>query len=162
MVIFLNNAYTKRIDELGRIVIPKQIREDFKINNFDELDIYIQEGNIVIKKNIGIFQFKEKFDKFLNFLIDRCKYKIIIFDKDKLISKNIMDYELLELNEFLADITSKSNNTILNFKNKFLFKDNIIVDSNYLGDILFISNEDIAAYISEFKSIKHIVLDFIR
>ena len=50
----MNNTFKKRIDELGRIVIPKQIRNTFKINDFDELELFIEDDNIVIKKTGGI------------------------------------------------------------------------------------------------------------
>ena len=53
------NVLNKRIDELGRIVIPKQIRNNFKINNFDELEMFIEKDTIVLKKSIGIEIYKE-------------------------------------------------------------------------------------------------------
>ena len=40
----------RRIDELGRIVIPKEIRKNFHIDEGDPMEIYIQDGGIVIKK----------------------------------------------------------------------------------------------------------------
>ena len=39
------NTFKKRIDELGRIVIPKQIRNTFKIKNFDNGEL-LQQNNI--------------------------------------------------------------------------------------------------------------------
>jgi len=162
MVIFLDNAYKKRIDELGRIVIPKQIREEYNISSFDELDIYIKDGNIVIKKNIGIYQFRDKFNRLLNFLIDKCKFRIIIFTKDKLISSNFFEKEILESKEFLNVIISMSNNVVFKYNEKYLFKDSIIFDSIYLGDILFVSNDNINSLVSEFKKIKEILLDLIK
>jgi AbrB family transcriptional regulator (stage V sporulation protein T) len=40
----------RRIDELGRIVIPKEIRKNFHIDEGEPMEIYIQDGCIVIKK----------------------------------------------------------------------------------------------------------------
>lgn len=41
---------TRRIDDLGRIVIPKTIRESVKIKEGDPLEIFIENNNIVLKK----------------------------------------------------------------------------------------------------------------
>ncbi len=38
------------VDELGRIVIPKEIRRSFKINEKDLLEIFIEGENIILKK----------------------------------------------------------------------------------------------------------------
>ena len=38
-------------DNLGRIVIPKEIRRKFKINTGDPVEIYITEEGILLKPN---------------------------------------------------------------------------------------------------------------
>ena len=41
----------RRIDELGRIVIPKEIRKNLRIKEGENLEIFIDEkDNIVLKK----------------------------------------------------------------------------------------------------------------
>ena len=40
----------RRIDELGRIVIPKELRKNLKIGNGDSLEILIDGEDIVLKK----------------------------------------------------------------------------------------------------------------
>lgn len=58
----------RRIDELGRIVIPKEIRERLSIDTNDILDIYtIDNKKIVLepKKNLS---FEEKIKKALELL----------------------------------------------------------------------------------------------
>ena len=42
--------YSKCIDQLGRIVIPKKIREKLNIGSGENLDIYLENDNILIKK----------------------------------------------------------------------------------------------------------------
>ena len=39
----------RRIDDLGRIVIPKEIRRKFKINAGEPVEIYITEECILLK-----------------------------------------------------------------------------------------------------------------
>lgn len=40
----------RRIDDLGRVVIPKEIRRICRIREGDALEIYIQDGAVVFKK----------------------------------------------------------------------------------------------------------------
>ena len=39
----------RRFDDLGRIVIPKEIRRKFKINAGEPVEIYITEEGILLK-----------------------------------------------------------------------------------------------------------------
>ena len=94
------NVLKKRIDELGRIVIPKQIRNSLKINSFDELEIYVESENIVLKKTIGLEMYKEKLDRLLKCLKSE-EFKIIITDKNNVISSNLSTIQYR--NEFLVN-----------------------------------------------------------
>ena len=40
----------RRLDELGRIVIPKEIRTRLKIKNGDMVDIYTDDQFIILEK----------------------------------------------------------------------------------------------------------------
>jgi len=41
----------RKVDELGRIVIPKELRRQFDIeDNKDSFEIYVDEGSIILKK----------------------------------------------------------------------------------------------------------------
>ena len=40
----------RRIDELGRVVIPKEIRKSMKMREGEELEIYTTEEEVVLKK----------------------------------------------------------------------------------------------------------------
>ena len=42
----------RRIDDLGRVVIPKEIRRTMRIREGDPLEIYTdREGGVIFKKN---------------------------------------------------------------------------------------------------------------
>ena len=45
-----NTGIVRKIDELGRIVIPKEIRNVLSIHSNDDLEIFIDNANIVLKK----------------------------------------------------------------------------------------------------------------
>lgn len=40
----------RRIDDLGRVVIPKEIRRNCNIREGDPLEIFLEDGGVVFKK----------------------------------------------------------------------------------------------------------------
>ena len=40
----------RRIDELGRIVIPKEIRKNLRIKNGESVEIFVEGDSIILKK----------------------------------------------------------------------------------------------------------------
>ena len=75
----------RRIDELGRIVIPKEIRKNLRIHEGENIEIYINEKeNIVLKKHSLIKEiddFAQKFTDSLHsfFKKDISKNKILLY-----------------------------------------------------------------------------------
>lgn len=45
-----STGIVRKVDELGRIVIPIELRRTLDINEKDSLEIYVQGGNIVLRK----------------------------------------------------------------------------------------------------------------
>lgn len=152
------NVFKKRIDELGRIVIPKQIRNNFKINNFDELEMFIEKDTIILKKSIGIEIYKEKLDRFLSFLYNIIDFKVIITDKNNVISSN---YEGIEYrNELILELSNDKYVETSKLKG-YVEVLPIIIDSNEIGKVYFISNTKIDS-IELLKKLRNIIIDLIN
>ncbi|MGM9646093.1 MAG: AbrB/MazE/SpoVT family DNA-binding domain-containing protein [Eubacteriales bacterium] len=45
-----STGIVRRMDELGRIVLPMEIRNTFDINAKDPLEIFVEEDKIILKK----------------------------------------------------------------------------------------------------------------
>lgn len=163
----MNNTFKKRVDELGRIVIPKQIRNTFKIRDFDELELYIEDDNIILKKSGGIFLLKEKFDNVLNFIGKYLLINAFILEQNKVVSTNISNIKdnsilLTDINDFLINQDQRE----LLFENDirvngYIKTYQLIRDSNLYGYIVFVSDklkDDIDIY----KDITNILLDIIK
>lgn len=46
-----NTGIVRKVDELGRIVLPREIREKLGINPKSKISFYIEQNKIVIKKS---------------------------------------------------------------------------------------------------------------
>ncbi len=45
-----NTGITRKLDELGRVVIPREIRENLKLEEKEPLAIYIEGSSIILRK----------------------------------------------------------------------------------------------------------------
>ena len=51
----------RRIDDLGRVVIPKEIRRTLRIREGDPLEIFTEkDGEVIFKKYCAVFMLKDK------------------------------------------------------------------------------------------------------
>ena len=55
----MNGGIVRRIDELGRVVIPKEIRKSLRIREGDPLEIYARDQELVFKKYSPIASISE-------------------------------------------------------------------------------------------------------
>ena len=53
------SGITRRIDELGRIVVPKEIRCNLGIRDGEPLEIYTENNSIIIKKYSQVENIKD-------------------------------------------------------------------------------------------------------
>lgn len=98
----------RRIDELGRIVIPKEIRKTLRIKDGENLEIYVDTNeNIILKKHSLL----KKMESFAQDLCDSVqayiKENIIITDNDKIIAVSGELKKKLINQEISSDIESK-------------------------------------------------------
>ncbi len=98
------NSNIRRIDELGRIVIPKDIRKKLHIKDSEPLEIFIDDGEIRIKKYSSLPDVLE----YLEFLIDTAsritKNKYIVTNREKIIVSNELKYKDAKLEKRLEDM----------------------------------------------------------
>jgi stage V sporulation protein T len=45
-----STGVVRRIDDLGRIVIPKEIRRNLRIKEGDNLEVFVEGEDIILKK----------------------------------------------------------------------------------------------------------------
>ena len=76
----------RRIDELGRIVIPKEIRKNLRIKNGDNLEILVDGENIMLKKYSQIENLENMANMYADSFYQVLKYNVIITDTDKIVA----------------------------------------------------------------------------
>lgn len=158
-----STGIVRKIDELGRIVIPKEIRNVLGIHSNDDLEIFIDDMKIVLTKY-------EKSDNILNYsnnvvkiIEEKLNIKVFVTNKEKIITignfKNKeLDSKLLELIEERKRYESINKETINKISAYFVIYP-IIVESDILGLLMFTKE---TSFTNEEKILTNIILKLIE
>ncbi len=77
----------RRIDDLGRVVIPKEIRRTMRIREGDPLEIYTdREGEVIFKKYSPIGELTEFASKYAETLHRAGSLSVMVCDRDAVIA----------------------------------------------------------------------------
>jgi AbrB family transcriptional regulator, stage V sporulation protein T len=77
----------RRIDNLGRIIIPKRIRKLLQIQGGDTMKIFIDtDGEISLKKYSSMGQLRELSQQYAETLYENTQHTILICDQDDVIA----------------------------------------------------------------------------
>lgn len=77
----------RRIDDLGRVVIPKEIRRTLRIREGDPLEIFTdREGGVILKKYSPIGELSDFSREYAEALQQSIGHSILIADRDTIIS----------------------------------------------------------------------------
>ena len=110
----------RRIDDLGRIVIPKEIRKTLRIKEGDPLEIFTdREGGIILKKYSPIGELSEFATEYAETLAKTTGHIACITDKDTVIAISGGSKK-----EYLEKGVSKQLEQIMDDKENYTSKDN--------------------------------------
>ena len=77
----------RRIDDLGRVVIPKEIRKTLRIREGDPLEIFTaKDGEVILKKYSPIGELNEFSQEYTETLGETLGYGIVVTDLDSIIA----------------------------------------------------------------------------
>ena len=77
----------RRIDSLGRIVIPKEIRRTMQIREGDSLEIYVESaGDIILRKYSTIDELAKYAENYANLLFKIVNVPVIILDRERVVA----------------------------------------------------------------------------
>lgn len=95
---------TRKIDELGRIVIPKEIRKNLGIRDGESLEIYTSDDSIILKKYYEVKKLEDVCDKLCEMIKNIYDVNILITDREKVVSSSISNYKDKLLDEDLIEL----------------------------------------------------------
>jgi len=77
----------RRIDDLGRVVIPKEIRRNMRIREGDPLEIFVdREGEIILKKYSPVGELSNLAKEYAEALNETLGHPVMIADRDSIVA----------------------------------------------------------------------------
>ncbi|PSL42259.1 AbrB family transcriptional regulator [Salsuginibacillus halophilus] len=77
----------RRIDDLGRVVIPKEIRRTLRIREGDPLEIFVdRDGEVILKKYSPISELGDFAKEYADALYESMHQPVLIADRDTFIA----------------------------------------------------------------------------
>ena len=152
-----STGITRRIDDLGRIVIPKEIRKNLKIKENEVLEIFINNDEIILKKFSPFNDSEKVLSDYIKVINDMTGNDVIITDRDKVIlSSKKLEERLInkKLSEYVNDLMENRSTFLSNDMKGIEVIDNekikqnyyfipFIIDSDVVGSIIMFSSKEI-------------------
>jgi len=154
----------RRIDELGRIVIPKEIRRTLRIHEGENIEIYIDEKeNIVLKKYSAMKKLGDFAQRFTDSIHSFLKHNIIITDMDHIIAVSgdlKKEYINSDISDDLLSSIKKRENILEKYEKAIKIKhgetivctyviNSIICHGDAVGLVIILSENEKIAEIEE-------------
>lgn len=157
-----STGVVRRIDDLGRVVIPKEIRRTLRIKEGDPLEIFTdKEGEVILKKYSPIGELSEFAAEYAETLTKTTGHIAYITDKDTVIAvsgaskkewlEQGISQELEKILDNKVKYVSKENNDMAvpitqNEKNDKIYKAQVIYpiisDGDAIGSVILLSKDD--------------------
>ena len=135
----------RRIDELGRIVIPKEIRKNLHIREGDSIEIYITENEeIMLRKYSSLKNIKDFAQRFTDSIYSLLKSNILVTDKDHIIAASgecKKDYLEKGIHEEVATFIAIRNNILEKHKKAIHFLEDKEVECTYVIEPICVEGE---------------------
>lgn len=148
----------RRIDDLGRVVIPKEIRRTMRIHEGDPLEIYTEsDGTVIFKKYSPIGELGEFASQYAESIAKTTGLPCLISDKDTIIAvsgapkKELADKKLSSeaekiMNEKTNYVAKQGDKNVLAVDGNENYKAGVIApivfEGDSIGTVMIISTDE--------------------
>ena len=147
----------RRIDDLGRIVIPKEIRKNLRIKEGDNLEIFVNNEEVILKKYSMMNKINDLASELTDSIYTFMKHSIFITDTDQVIAGSgplKKKYINKNISDFIVESIKRRDKMLQNHFKELSFVKNeedltcsygmstILVNGEAIGMILIISEEE--------------------
>ncbi len=147
----------RRIDDLGRVVIPKEIRRTMRIREGDPLEIYTDnDGEVIFKKYSPIGELASFAGQYADVLSKTSGYPVVVCDRDHVVTvagapkKELLERRVSPMLEelmqqrkpFLFESQDQNKlNPVEGIDRYALAQSPIVASGDVYGSIMFLSDE---------------------
>lgn len=145
----------RRVDSLGRIVIPKEIRKILKIKENEQVEINVEGEEIILNRYSELDDESEYLKKLIDIISDIYKVDILLTNLNnfKITTKNYLYLDNKELSPYLSNILENRQDVLeknrisislssseRDIESPYLIK-SLIINGDIVGLIIFLSDD---------------------
>lgn len=130
-----STGVVRRMDDLGRIVIPKEIRRTLRIRDGEELEIYVDNDMVMLKKFSKVADLGNVSKKIIDVVSSLVEKTVLVSDRDQIIVGS-GSLKKTYLNKDISPMIEEA-----------ISSRNVIVEKNLIDVELVVDTEDQYSYI---------------
>ena len=139
----------RRVDDLGRIVIPKEIRRNLRIRDGESLELFVDNNDIVLKK----FSIMKNVDEYASNLVDSLysllKKSVVITDSDSVIacSSDVKGILNKSISEKMSSCIKRRESIIEKYNKDLVITDDFSMDCKYVINTIIANGDSVGLVI---------------
>lgn len=146
----------RKIDELGRIVLPKEIRKNLGIKDGEDLEIFVRDKGVYLQKYSHLLNITDTLEPLCNLAFEVMGLKLIVTDREQVITA--FDSSLVSLSipssleEFIMNRECYTTNQPAQYFNLsgYFHIEPINVSGDIMGLILLYQEQPFLSYMIDF------------
>ena len=156
----------RKIDDLGRIVLPKELRRHLNINTGDDFQIILDTNRIILERYSYLKNYEKDILKIIESFTEVTNYDINLVINNEIVNKNnskileniinIISERKLYVKEEVQNY--KISNDVIKEGKIVIFP--IVINSDLLGSIIIISKDNINNLINTAKIINNLIKNY--
>ncbi len=135
----------RRIDDLGRIVIPKEIRKNLRIKEGDNLEIFVEGEEVILKKYSMMNKINDLAFELTDAIYTFMKHSIFITDTDQVIAASgplKKSYLNKNISDFIVESIKRRDKMLQNhFKELSVLRDESPITCSYVMSTILVNGE---------------------
>lgn len=147
---------TRKLDELGRIVIPKEIRNNFKIEEGDQIEFYLNNNEIIIKKPSPLKGLDDEIYKLFQTYNLKFHNSIAIIENQSLVLGYGKDLNKITSSLETLDTSQYTSKNLMRYK----FNENNFIICNIINNkYLIVEEEKLSSSVD--STVINLILDYL-
>lgn len=134
----------RRIDDLGRVVIPKEIRKNLRIKEGDNLEIFVQNEEIILKKYSMMNKINDLALELTDAIYTFMKHSIFITDTDQVVAASgplKKEYLNKNISDYIIESIKRRDKLIENHFKELSFVSDSTITCSYVMSTILVNGE---------------------
>ena len=163
-----NTGIVRKVDELGRIVLPKELRKSLNINSGDDFQISINNNTIILEKYNKLESFENSIVNIINCFSFIKNIKIFLTIENRIVNYNNDKITDIIYNIILTRKEYKINQIGMNIISNYIKLEGkliilpIVLESDLLGSLIIVGKENIDIMSNYLKIIYYLIINILK